>query len=170
MCFRGVKSGNEQFCQDVAAWVFQESLVLRIDSSTHHRVNETDTPEKYTTNDQIVSPTFISLSSSYIYSSSSHLQSHSPRPIASLLFAISAYAHRVGLASTTPIIYCIIFIPFFLFLFSCLVILFRQIANFIVAICILVEDLCSINIPCSQVSIQSVPFIYTKVGLAGHIY
>lgn len=52
--FRGVKSGNKQFCQDISEWVFQESMVLRIDSSTHHRVNETETPEKYTTSDTVV--------------------------------------------------------------------------------------------------------------------
>jgi oligosaccharyltransferase complex subunit beta len=51
---RGVKSGNTQFSQDVAAWTFQESLVLRIDKTTHHLVNATAPSEQYTTNDEIV--------------------------------------------------------------------------------------------------------------------
>jgi oligosaccharyltransferase complex subunit beta len=51
---RGVKSGNEQFARDVAAWAFQESLVLRIDNTTHHLVNEVTPREQYTTNDIIV--------------------------------------------------------------------------------------------------------------------
>ncbi|KAI0692223.1 Dolichyl-diphosphooligosaccharide--protein glycosyltransferase subunit WBP1 [Cytidiella melzeri] len=50
----GQKSGNAQFVKNVAAWAFQESMVLRIDSVTHHRVNETDPPEMYTTNDNVV--------------------------------------------------------------------------------------------------------------------
>lgn len=51
----GVKSGNAQFSQDIVAWTFQETLVLRIDSATHHRVNETEAPASYTVNDNIVS-------------------------------------------------------------------------------------------------------------------
>lgn len=54
MCCSGVKSGNEQFAQDVAAWTFQESLALRIDSVAHHRVDETEPREMYTTNDHVV--------------------------------------------------------------------------------------------------------------------
>ena len=52
---RGVKSGNEQFSRDITAWTFQESLVLRIDRTEHHRVNATESLEQYTTNDQLVS-------------------------------------------------------------------------------------------------------------------
>ena len=52
---RGVKSGNKQFSRDIAAWTFQESLVLRIDRTEHHRVNDTEALEQYTTNDQLVS-------------------------------------------------------------------------------------------------------------------
>ena len=52
---RGVKSGNEKFSRDIAAWTFQESLVLRIDRTEHHRVNTTEPLEQYTTNDQLVS-------------------------------------------------------------------------------------------------------------------
>ncbi|OCH90665.1 Dolichyl-diphosphooligosaccharide-protein glycosyltransferase 48kDa subunit [Obba rivulosa] len=56
----GVKSGNEQFAADIASWTFQESLVLRVDSIDHHRLNETAPREHYTTNDQIVFTTHIS--------------------------------------------------------------------------------------------------------------
>lgn len=50
-----MKSGNAQFSRDVAAWTFQESLVLRIDKTEHHRVNATEPLEQYTINDQLVS-------------------------------------------------------------------------------------------------------------------
>lgn len=52
----GGKPGNERFASDIAAWTFQESLVLRIDRVEHHRVNETAPGQTYTTNDQVVSP------------------------------------------------------------------------------------------------------------------
>ncbi|KAF8913423.1 Dolichyl-diphosphooligosaccharide--protein glycosyltransferase subunit WBP1 [Mucidula mucida] len=54
------KSGNTQFARDLTAWAFQESLVLRIDETTHHLVNKTEPEEHYTTNDQIVYTTYIS--------------------------------------------------------------------------------------------------------------
>ncbi|KAJ6518637.1 oligosaccharyl transferase beta subunit [Mycena sanguinolenta] len=57
---KGVKSGNTQFARDVAAWTFQESLVLRIDGTTHHLVNSTAPQEQYTTNDNIVYTAHIS--------------------------------------------------------------------------------------------------------------
>lgn len=50
----GLPSGNAQFARDIVAWAFQETMVLRIDRTEHHRVNETDVPEMYTINDQIV--------------------------------------------------------------------------------------------------------------------
>jgi hypothetical protein len=50
----GAKSGNQQFALDIATWTFQESLVLRIDSTTHHLVNETTPREHYTINENIV--------------------------------------------------------------------------------------------------------------------
>ncbi|KAJ8585670.1 Dolichyl-diphosphooligosaccharide-protein glycosyltransferase [Rhizopogon salebrosus TDB-379] len=56
----GTPSGNSQLARDVAAWVFQETLTLRIDSVEHHRVNQTEAPEMYTTNDQIVYTAHIS--------------------------------------------------------------------------------------------------------------
>ncbi|KIJ17055.1 hypothetical protein PAXINDRAFT_175668 [Paxillus involutus ATCC 200175] len=56
----GQPSGNAQFARDVAAWVFQETLTLRIDRTEHHRVDETAAPEMYTINDQIVYTAYIS--------------------------------------------------------------------------------------------------------------
>lgn len=57
---KGVKSGNAQFARDVAAWTFQESLVLRIDKVEHHLVNATGPSELYTTNDELVFNAYIS--------------------------------------------------------------------------------------------------------------
>ena len=34
--FSREKSGNEQFSRDIATWTFQENLVLRVDSTSHH--------------------------------------------------------------------------------------------------------------------------------------
>lgn len=51
----GKPSGNAVFAREVAAWAFQETLALRIENTTHHRVNELAPPEMYTINDQIVS-------------------------------------------------------------------------------------------------------------------
>ncbi|OAX35296.1 Dolichyl-diphosphooligosaccharide-protein glycosyltransferase [Rhizopogon vinicolor AM-OR11-026] len=56
----GTPSGNSQFARDIATWVFQETLTLRIDSVEHHRVNQTEAPEMYTTNDEIVYTAHIS--------------------------------------------------------------------------------------------------------------
>ncbi|KAG2139009.1 Dolichyl-diphosphooligosaccharide--protein glycosyltransferase subunit WBP1 [Suillus clintonianus] len=56
----GKPSGNSLFARDVAAWVFQEKLALRIDGVEHHRVNQTEAPEMYTTNDEIVYTAHIS--------------------------------------------------------------------------------------------------------------
>ena len=50
----GGESGNARFCEDVSAWTFQEKLILRIDSVSHHKLGESEAPEVYTTNDQIV--------------------------------------------------------------------------------------------------------------------
>ncbi|KZS98780.1 Dolichyl-diphosphooligosaccharide-protein glycosyltransferase [Sistotremastrum niveocremeum HHB9708] len=50
----GVKSGNEQFSKDVAAWTFQESLVLRIANTSHHLLGENYPRDHYTTKDEIV--------------------------------------------------------------------------------------------------------------------
>ncbi|KAF8471653.1 Dolichyl-diphosphooligosaccharide-protein glycosyltransferase [Russula ochroleuca] len=56
----GARSGNEQFALDIASWTFQESLVLRIDSTTHHLINETAPREHYTINEDIVFEAHIS--------------------------------------------------------------------------------------------------------------
>jgi oligosaccharyltransferase complex subunit beta len=56
----GKKSGNEQFAREVAAWTFQESLVLRVDSIAHHRVNKTEQRKTYTTSDEVTYTTQIS--------------------------------------------------------------------------------------------------------------
>ncbi|KIY64111.1 oligosaccharyl transferase beta subunit [Cylindrobasidium torrendii FP15055 ss-10] len=56
----GSSSGNKQIAHDVSAWAFQESLVLRIDETSHHVVNATEPKEYYTTNDQVVYTTKIS--------------------------------------------------------------------------------------------------------------
>ncbi|KXN91992.1 Dolichyl-diphosphooligosaccharide--protein glycosyltransferase 48 kDa subunit [Leucoagaricus sp. SymC.cos] len=50
----GKPSGNKQFAQDVAAWAFQESNVVRIDRIEHHKLNDTNPLEQYTINDQLV--------------------------------------------------------------------------------------------------------------------
>lgn len=56
----GKKSGNAQFSKDVAAWTFQEKLILRIDAVSHHKLGGSEAPEVYTTNDQIVSAPLLS--------------------------------------------------------------------------------------------------------------
>jgi oligosaccharyltransferase complex subunit beta len=50
----GAKSGNERFIKDLMSWTFQESFVLRIDNTSHHRVGEVAPREHYTINDEIV--------------------------------------------------------------------------------------------------------------------
>lgn len=56
----GGAPGNALFVKDVAAWVFQEKMKLRIDAVDHHRVGESGAPEMYTTNDEIVYTAHIS--------------------------------------------------------------------------------------------------------------
>ncbi|KAK0225051.1 Oligosaccharyltransferase 48 kDa subunit beta-domain-containing protein [Armillaria nabsnona] len=51
---KGLKSGNMQFVRDVAAWTFQESLVLHIEDADHHIANTTISKEQYTINNPIV--------------------------------------------------------------------------------------------------------------------
>ncbi|KAG6884512.1 hypothetical protein C0993_010435 [Termitomyces sp. T159_Od127] len=57
---KGVPSGNVAFARDVVAWTFQETNILRIESTTHHRVNGTEPLEQYTTNDELVYTAYIS--------------------------------------------------------------------------------------------------------------
>jgi len=47
------KSGNENFCKQLARWTFQERGILRVKSVSHHRVGETKAPEVYTIKDEI---------------------------------------------------------------------------------------------------------------------
>ncbi|KAG1856671.1 Dolichyl-diphosphooligosaccharide--protein glycosyltransferase subunit WBP1 [Suillus subalutaceus] len=56
----GELPGNALFVADVAAWVFQDKMKLRIDGVDHHRVGESGAPEMYTTSDEIVYTAHIS--------------------------------------------------------------------------------------------------------------
>jgi oligosaccharyltransferase complex subunit beta len=58
----GRKTGNAQFSRDIAAWTFQETLVFRVDNSTHYLASDpSQTPrDKYTTGDTVVFTTYIS--------------------------------------------------------------------------------------------------------------
>ncbi|KAF6764640.1 dolichyl-diphosphooligosaccharide-protein glycosyltransferase [Ephemerocybe angulata] len=57
-----VKSGNADFSREVAAWTFQENLVLRIDGVEHHLAHENTTvaKEQYTNNDNVVFSAYVS--------------------------------------------------------------------------------------------------------------
>ncbi|TFL01061.1 dolichyl-diphosphooligosaccharide-protein glycosyltransferase [Pterulicium gracile] len=65
----GVPSGNTRFTRDIAAWAFQESLVLRISHISHHLAsspplvgsNTTNLPTQYTTNDKLTYTAHISI-------------------------------------------------------------------------------------------------------------
>lgn len=47
------KSGNENFCKQLARWTFQERGILRIKSVSHHIVGEATPREMYTIKDEI---------------------------------------------------------------------------------------------------------------------
>jgi len=47
------KSGNEDFCKQIARWVFQERGILRVKNVHHHKVGETEAPNMYTIKDDI---------------------------------------------------------------------------------------------------------------------
>ncbi|KAG8858498.1 oligosaccharyl transferase glycoprotein complex, beta subunit [Tulasnella sp. 330] len=51
----GKVSGNAQLTEDITAWTFQESLVLRVDNATHYLASDTSRIQKdrYTTNDRL---------------------------------------------------------------------------------------------------------------------
>ncbi|KAG6886534.1 hypothetical protein C0992_003532 [Termitomyces sp. T32_za158] len=57
---KDIPSGNVAFARDVVAWTFQETNILRIESTTHHHVNQTEPSEQYTTNDELVYTAYIS--------------------------------------------------------------------------------------------------------------
>ncbi len=48
------KSGNENFCKQIARWAFQERGILRVKNVYHHKVGETEAPSMYTIKDDIV--------------------------------------------------------------------------------------------------------------------
>lgn len=54
LLYSGSKPGNAEFARQVAAWTFQENLILRVDKVEHHLVNATEPKEQYTINDNIV--------------------------------------------------------------------------------------------------------------------
>jgi len=48
------KSGNLDFITNISKWTFQEKKVLKVVSSKHHKVGETERPEYYTIKNNIV--------------------------------------------------------------------------------------------------------------------
>jgi oligosaccharyltransferase complex subunit beta len=53
-----LETGNAAFAEDFSKWIFQESGVIKVVSSTHHRDDETEPRDQYTKKDQVVrSPT-----------------------------------------------------------------------------------------------------------------
>lgn len=62
----GQLSGNKLFAQDIAAWAFQETNVLRVDSTTHRHASTSPNnrtavlPETYTVNDRVTYEAHIS--------------------------------------------------------------------------------------------------------------
>lgn len=64
--YPGKLSGNKQFSQDIATWAFQETNVLRVDSTTHRHASTSAsnrtaaTPEIYTVNDMVTYEAHIS--------------------------------------------------------------------------------------------------------------
>ncbi|KAJ2913568.1 hypothetical protein MD484_g6824, partial [Candolleomyces efflorescens] len=55
-----VQSGNIDFVKEVAAWTFQENLVIRIEKVEHHLVNGTESKETYTINDNVEFSAYVS--------------------------------------------------------------------------------------------------------------
>ncbi|OUM57332.1 hypothetical protein PIROE2DRAFT_65068 [Piromyces sp. E2] len=47
------KSGNFEFISNISKWTFQEKKVLKVVSSKHHKVGETERPEYYTIKNNI---------------------------------------------------------------------------------------------------------------------
>jgi len=48
-----IKSGNENFCKQIARWTFQERGTLRVKNVHHHKIGETEAPSMYTIKDDI---------------------------------------------------------------------------------------------------------------------
>lgn len=55
---RGVKSGNPEFADAIAAWTFQESLTIQVENATHYLTSDKSGKQRdrYTTNDIVVRP------------------------------------------------------------------------------------------------------------------
>jgi oligosaccharyltransferase complex subunit beta len=51
-----LETGNAAFANDFSSWIFQESGVVKVVSSTHHRDDETEPRDQYTKKDPVVSP------------------------------------------------------------------------------------------------------------------
>jgi hypothetical protein len=103
----GTPSGNSQFARDIAAWLFQETLTLRIDSVEHHRVNQTEAPEMYTTNDQIVSyyDAVVLLDDSLCSGYTAHISSYDSRTSTSLTATsvICNWSLRCSIPTSVPL-------------------------------------------------------------------
>ena len=52
---RSVATGNAGFMEDLTKWVFQETGVIDVIASTHHRQSETSARDKYRIKDDLVS-------------------------------------------------------------------------------------------------------------------
>jgi len=50
-----LETGNAAFANDFSSWIFQESGVVKVVSSTHHRDDETEPRDQYTKKDPVVS-------------------------------------------------------------------------------------------------------------------
>jgi len=50
-----LETGNAAFANDFTSWIFQETGVVKVVSSTHHRDDETEPRDQYTKKDPIVS-------------------------------------------------------------------------------------------------------------------
>lgn len=53
-----IETGNAGFAQDFTQWVFQETGVVKVISTHHHRKGESQPRELYTKKDDIVSTPF----------------------------------------------------------------------------------------------------------------
>ena len=51
-----LETGNAAFANDFSSWIFKESGVVKVVSSTHHRDDETEPRDQYTKKDPVVSP------------------------------------------------------------------------------------------------------------------
>jgi hypothetical protein len=52
-----LETGNAAFANDFSSWIFKESGVVKVVSSTHHRDDETEPRDQYTKKDPVVSQT-----------------------------------------------------------------------------------------------------------------